>query len=40
MAGKMAVKRFKAEELIKFGKDVLVRAGFPEKQAHAAAAIA
>jgi LDH2 family malate/lactate/ureidoglycolate dehydrogenase len=35
----MTVKRFKAEELIEFGKDVLVQAGFPEKQAQAAALI-
>ena len=35
----MAVKRFRAEELIEFGKDVLVQAGFTEKQAHAAATI-
>lgn len=35
----MVVKRYRAEELIEFGKDVLVRAGFPEKQAHAAAMI-
>jgi len=35
----MAVKRFSAEKLIEFGKDVLVRAGFPEKQAQAAALI-
>lgn len=39
MVEKMAVKRFRAEDLIQFGKDVLVRAGFPEKQAHAAAMI-
>jgi LDH2 family malate/lactate/ureidoglycolate dehydrogenase len=35
----MAVKRFRASELIQFGKNVLVRAGFPEKQAHAASMI-
>ena len=35
----MAVQRFKAAELIQFGKNVLVQAGFPEKQAHAAAMI-
>jgi LDH2 family malate/lactate/ureidoglycolate dehydrogenase len=35
----MAVKRFRAEALIEFGKDVLVQAGFTEKQAHAAATI-
>jgi len=35
----MTVKRFRAEQLIEFGKDVLVQAGFPEKQAHAAAMI-
>ena len=35
----MAVKRYRAEELIEFGKDVLVKAGFPEKQAHAASMI-
>jgi len=35
----MAVQRFKAAELIQFGKNVLVRAGFPEKQAHAASMI-
>jgi LDH2 family malate/lactate/ureidoglycolate dehydrogenase len=35
----MAVKRFRAEELVQFGKDVLVQAGFPEKQAHAASMI-
>jgi LDH2 family malate/lactate/ureidoglycolate dehydrogenase len=40
MAGKkMAVKRFRAEELIEFGKDVLVQAGFTAKQAHAASTI-
>ena len=33
----MDVKRFKAEALVEFGRDVLVQAGFPEKQAHAAA---
>ena len=35
----MAVKRFRASELIQFGQNVLVRAGFPEKQAHAASMI-
>lgn len=35
----MAVKRFRAEELIQFGKDVLVQAGFPERQAQAASMI-
>ena len=35
----MAVKRYRAKELIEFGKDVLVRAGFQEKQAQAAATI-
>ena len=35
----MAVKRFRAEELIQFGKDILVQAGFSEKQAHAASMI-
>jgi LDH2 family malate/lactate/ureidoglycolate dehydrogenase len=35
----MVVKRFRAEELIDFGKEVLVKAGFPEKQAQAAAMI-
>ena len=35
----MAVKRFRAEALVQFGKDVLVQAGFPEKQAQAAAMI-
>jgi LDH2 family malate/lactate/ureidoglycolate dehydrogenase len=35
----MAVQRFKAAELIQFGKNVLVQAGFPEKQAQAAAMI-
>ena len=35
----MAVKRYRAEELTEFGKDVLVQAGFPEKQAQAAATI-
>jgi LDH2 family malate/lactate/ureidoglycolate dehydrogenase len=32
----MVVKRFRVEVLIDFGKDVLVKAGFPEKQAQAA----
>lgn len=35
----MAVKRYKAEALIQFGKDVLVKAGFPEGQAQAASMI-
>ena len=35
----MAVKRFRAEELIEFGKDVLVKAGYPEKKARAVAMI-
>ena len=35
----MALKRYRAKDLIDFGKDVLVQAGFPEKQAHAAAMI-
>ena len=35
----MAVKRFRAEALIQFGTDVLVQAGFPEKQAQAASII-
>jgi len=35
----MAVKRYSAQALIEFGKDVLVKAGFPEKQAHAASMI-
>ena len=35
----MTVKRYRAEDLIAFGKDVLVRAGFPERQALAAATI-
>ena len=35
----MTVKKYRAEALIEFGKDVLVRAGFPEKQAQAAAMI-
>jgi len=33
------MKRYRAEELIEFGKDVLVQAGFPERQALAAATI-
>jgi len=35
----MTVKRYSAQALIQFGKDVLVKAGFPEKQAHAASMI-
>jgi LDH2 family malate/lactate/ureidoglycolate dehydrogenase len=35
----MSVKRFRAEDLIQFGSDILVRAGFPEKQAQAASMI-
>lgn len=35
----MAVKRFRAEELIEFGKDVLVTVGYPEKKAQAVAMI-
>jgi LDH2 family malate/lactate/ureidoglycolate dehydrogenase len=35
----MTVKRYRAEELIEFGKDVLVKAGYAEKQALAAATI-
>ncbi|UCD79292.1 MAG: Ldh family oxidoreductase [Desulfobacterales bacterium] len=35
----MALKRYAAKDLIEFGKDVLVQAGFPEKQAHAASMI-
>ena len=35
----MAVKRFSAEALIQFGKDVLEQAGFPGKQAYAASMI-
>ena len=35
----MTVKKYRAEALIEFGKDVLVRAGFPEKQSQAAAMI-
>lgn len=35
----MALKRYRAKDLIEFGRDVLVRAGFHEKQAHAAAMI-
>lgn len=35
----MAVKRYRAEDLIQFGKDVLVQAGFPEAQAQAASMV-
>jgi LDH2 family malate/lactate/ureidoglycolate dehydrogenase len=35
----MVVKRFRAKDLIQFGRDVLLQAGFPEKQAHAASMI-
>jgi LDH2 family malate/lactate/ureidoglycolate dehydrogenase len=35
----MDIKRFKAEALVEFGRDVLGQVGFPEKQAHAAAMI-
>ena len=35
----MTVKKFKAEDLIRFGEDVLVKAGFPAKQAQAASMI-
>jgi LDH2 family malate/lactate/ureidoglycolate dehydrogenase len=33
------MKRYRAEELIEFGKEVLMKTGFPEKQALAAATI-
>ena len=35
----MPPKRYRAEDLIQFGKNVLVKIGFPEKQAYAAANI-
>ena len=35
----MTLKRYRAEDLIEFGKDVLVKVGFAEKQALAAATI-
>lgn len=35
----MPLKRYRAEDLIQFGKNVLVKIGFPEKQAYAAANI-
>jgi len=35
----MAVKRFRAEELIQFGKGVFVQADFPDRQAQAASMI-
>ena len=33
------MNRFRAEDLIRFGTDVLVKAGFPEKQAYAASLV-
>jgi len=35
----MGFERYRAEDLIRFGRDVLVRIGFPETQAYAAAKI-
>jgi LDH2 family malate/lactate/ureidoglycolate dehydrogenase len=35
----MAVKRYRAEDLVRFGENVLTKTGFPEKQAYAAAKI-
>jgi LDH2 family malate/lactate/ureidoglycolate dehydrogenase len=35
----MDLQRFKAADLVGFGKDVLIKIGFPEKQAYAAAKI-
>jgi LDH2 family malate/lactate/ureidoglycolate dehydrogenase len=35
----MKTQRYRSEDLIRFGKDVLVKIGYPEKQAEAAATI-
>ncbi|MHC4230079.1 MAG: Ldh family oxidoreductase, partial [Planctomycetota bacterium] len=35
----MDLQRFRAEDLVGFGKNVLIKIGFPEKQAYAAAKI-
>jgi LDH2 family malate/lactate/ureidoglycolate dehydrogenase len=35
----MDSKRYRAEDLVQFGKNVLIKIGFPEKQAYAAAEI-
>jgi len=37
--GKMDSQRYRAEDLLQFGKSVLIKIGFPEKQAFAAAKI-